>query len=136
MHRRIQGGPGGHVPPPLDRLKCIIYLFIFCLRLWRRIGPATGDHEKFLILPPTEMRRLLETGNFWYYPPPTPLNRAGFWRQRKFLVSPPPPTESGRLLETKEISGLTPPPLNRAGFWRQGKFLLLPPPPSQLLCPS
>ena len=146
-HRRIQGGPGGHVPP-LDRLKCILFLELFCLRLWRclaklaywlmwvsreisecvvRIGPACGDHGKFLLLlsPHWIGPASGDKGNFCYYPPPPPTEMASGDKGNLWY------TASGRLLETKEISAITtPPPLNRAGFWRQRKFLLLPPPVS------
>ena len=98
-----------------------------CYTLSRdRIGPASGDHGKFLLLPPPpsysrsrnisvttppppESGQLLEIAeNFCYYPPP--LNRASYSRSRKISASTPPPTESGQLLEITENVYYYPPP--------------------------
>ena len=68
-HRRIQGGPGGHVPP-LDRLKCILFLELFCLRHWRCLASnvrIAGDQQM------------------------CGKNRAGFRRPRKISATTPPP---------------------------------------------
>ena len=47
--------------------------------------------------------------NFWYYPPP-PLNRIGFWGSGENPATTPPPTEAHRLLKITETFCYYPPP--------------------------
>ena len=96
-----------------------------CMSHWQKphwIRPASGDHGKFMLLPP-----------------PPPLNRDGFWRPRKISATTPPhPTESGRLLEITENFCYyypPPPPLNRDGFWRSRNISATTPPSQSVVVP-
>ena len=58
------------------------------------------------------------TENFCYYPPPSPQSESGRFLEmgyEKLLLLPPPPTESGRLLEitdTENFCYYPPPPVS------------------------
>ena len=96
-----RGGPGRHVPP-LEHFKwSVLFELFFCwctclAKLAYRFTNIAGDERmcgKYLSRA-SEWGRFLEMryGKFLLLPPPpTPLNREGFWRSRKISATTPPP---------------------------------------------